>query len=290
MRSRNRRQRKLVVAAWSVVFAVTSLVAIGSALFVSIKHRRTHDSVVSETAQMQAPKEFRVTSRFPSPSEADALAIVKQGVLARDPATLDRFFRMNGVNASAAVMFLEGMARDDGTIIEYEWGGSMDQNGMLVDVVTVISQAGESVRKRIALLTPDENGSWKIDFHAFARTCEPEWSGITSGTSTGGKVRVLIQRDSYYNRSFSDDRTWVCYRLWSPDYEQSLLGYVKVNSPQSRALDRILRRTRAIGATKSVSKAFLSISRTQGAEARQFEITRVLAEGWVVSTIPFDEK
>jgi hypothetical protein len=33
----------------------------------------------------------------------------------------------------------------------------------------------------------------------------------------------------------------------------------------------------------------LEIRRTAGAESRQFEITRVLAEEWVLAAAPFDE-
>jgi hypothetical protein len=39
---------------------------------------------------------------------------------------------------------------------------------------------------------------------------------------------------------------------------------------------------------ESVMRATLLVERPQGADARQFEITRVLAEDWIVSDNPYD--
>ena len=40
---------------------------------------------------------------------------------------------------------------------------------------------------------------------------------------------------------------------------------------------------------QGVEPGALEIRRIEGAESRQFEITRVLAEDWVMSAKPFDE-
>jgi hypothetical protein len=45
----------------------------------------------------------------------------------------------------------------------------------------------------------------------------------------------------------------------------------------------------AIPDSKNLKRATLEIRRTEGAGDRQFEITRVMAEDWVMSATPFDE-
>ncbi len=284
--SRKRKKHRHVILIWSIVFAVTALGVIGAAVFLSMKDGGKGDASTSHTTG----KGVRVESRFPSPSEAEALALVKNALLARDPVAVEKYFRLDGVTPAAVVLFLEGMTRHDGPVTGYRWIGSMDKNGLLIDAVAILSQAGESVKSRTALLTPDEKGVWKIDFHSFARTCVPAWVEVGKEDSKGGRVRAFLREDSYYNSFFTDEETWACYELWSPDSKETLLGYCRVDSPQHEALDRILRRHAATGVTITPPQAYLEIRRVEGAEVRQFEITRVFAEGWVMSDTPFDER
>ena len=112
-----------------------------------------------------------------------------------------------------------------------------------------------------------------------------------------GTVRVNVAKDTYYNGPFRDDRQWVCYGMVSPDTEVVMLGYCRKDSPQARAMERIVMDENDLpggmqgglpAAAKAPKRATLEVRRVEGAEARQFEITRVLAQDWIVSAKPFD--
>ncbi len=278
-----------MVLAWSLALALASLGVIGTAVFLWVRRGKNPSGDTPATMVQSRQKEVRVASRFPSPSEEEAVALVKQAVLARDSKSIEKYFRLDGSSPSAAALFLEAMSRLDGPIRDFNWIGSADQNGLLMDSVVIRSQAGDSLKNRIAMLTPDDHGVWKTDFHAFARTCHPAWNEIAKEQSKGGKIRAFLRKDSYYNGVFADDKAWFCHSLWSPDGEQTLFAYCRVDSAQHKALDRILRRAENANTEMFPAMALLEIRRVEGAEVRQFEITRVLAEGWVMSATPFDE-
>jgi hypothetical protein len=73
----------------------------------------------------------------------------------------------------------------------------------------------------------------------------------------------------------------------SPDTETILLGYCRKGSPQERAMERIVSEEKDEPRHR-LNRVTLEIRRPQGAEIRQFEITRVLAEDWVMAAAPFD--
>jgi hypothetical protein len=106
-------------------------------------------------------------------------------------------------------------------------------------------------------------------------------------------VRVIVARDSYYNGPFRDDREWLCFGMASPDAEVILLGYCRKDSPQARAMERMFPKDDELNGDtrrKMVIRATLELKRPPGAETRQFEITHVLAEDWVLSDVPFDSE
>jgi len=181
------------------------------------------------------------------------------------------------------------MAAKDGPITGYKWQSSMDANGLLIDGVLVNTRIGDRLRNRLALLTPDSKGKWRIDFDAFARTVSPSWDEILAGKASKGMVRILFVKDNYFNGPYVDESRWNCYRLGSPDITDDILGYCRKDSPQTTALKLILANAPSSSKRKNPLRAILEIQPTKGAEARQFEITRVIAEDWVRSPEPFDQ-
>jgi hypothetical protein len=159
----------------------------------------------------------------------------------------------------------------------------MDANGLSIDGVLVSFKGVERPIPRLALLTPDAAGRWKVDFEAFARVVKPSWNDILEKGAALARVRVYVAKDSYYNGAFSDDKQWVCHRMASPDTEQILFGYCRVGSRQAAALNWMFSKE------ESVTRATLEIRRVEGADSRQFEILKVIAGDWVVGEVPFDE-
>jgi hypothetical protein len=160
----------------------------------------------------------------------------------------------------------------------------MDANGLSMDGVLVpFEKEEEEARHRLALLTPDAAGVWKIDFEAFARVVEPSWQELLERGAAEAKVRVHLAADSYYNGPFKDDKEWICYGMGSPDIDEVLIGYCRAGSPQEEAIRWMFSKG------EKLNRATLQIRRVEGASAKQFEITRVLAEDWVSGDKPFDE-
>ncbi|MBC8127232.1 MAG: hypothetical protein H8M99_08845 [Gloeobacteraceae cyanobacterium ES-bin-144] len=238
---------------------------------------------------MGPKREERIVSRFPSPSQEVALELVKQALLVREPDRVTKFFRLGTTGADKVVAFLTTMAERDGEIQSMDWLSSMDANGLLIDGVAVNTQLGDKRMNRLALLTPDEAGFWKIDFESFARIVEPSWSDLLEKNAPVAMVRVVVGQDFYYNGFFLDDTQWRCFGIVSPERSEVMLGYCRKGSRQDAAMQSIMTNAGRSVDGSPIVRATLEIQRRDGAELRQFEITRVLAEDWIMAAKPFDE-
>lgn len=275
---------------WSTVLAVVVLCALGLVLALWMKSKMDRKTVEKQrTEETMGP--IRIESKFVSPTEKESLELVRGALDLREPAKAADYFRLGISTQREVVDFLTGLDSGENEVTNIRWLSSMDTNGMLLDGVLVNQVVGGRPRNRLALLTPDESGVWKIDFDAFARVVKPSWEVFQNDESAEGLVRVMVAKDSYFNGVFTDEREWDCFAMESPDTEKLALGYCRKGSPHAQALGKILEKAKDTPATKVVlNRATLEIRRVAGAEARQFEITRVLAEDWVVSDTPFDEK
>lgn len=287
---RERRKRRTVILTWSLVLGLVATVGLGLAVWLGLRSspRKDVGAVVGKVV------EKRVESEFESPSEAEALDFVKRALAIRDPAKVAEYFHPGEASRQDVIGFLGTMEAKDGRSDGFVWLSSMDANGILIDGVLVKTILDGMPRNRLAFLTPDDKGRWKLDFDSFARTVEPSWSGLLEGGVMEGTVRVIVAADTYYNGPFRDDREWVCYGMVSPDTKILMMGYCRKDSPQARAMKQIVEAEdvpRGSGASgKSPRRATLRLRRMEGAESRQFEISSVIAEDWVVSAVPFDAK
>lgn len=273
---------------WSMVFtAAAFLIIVGFAVFWVRSHRRVPAPGDSEPA----PAMVRIASRFVAPSEDEALALVREAIANRDPAMVEAIVRRGATDAVKVVEFMEALETRDGPVRRMSWLGSMDVDGLLMEGVWIKCAGETSPVERLAFLVSDEVGVWKMDFEAFARTCTPGWRDFLGGGAKRARVRVVVGKDSYYNGPFIDESEWESFALAAPEAKELLpegrdllRGYCRRNSPQARAMARIFKDE------AKKRRATLEIQRTDGADSRQFEITRVLAEDWVVQARPFDEK
>ena len=69
-----------------------------------------------------------------------------------------------------------------------------------------------------------------------------------------------------------------------PEGRQLLHGYCKVDSAQAKAMAEIFK------SETRVHRVTVELLRTHTTDARQFQITRVLGEDWVVPPKPYDER
>lgn len=281
---RDREYRKKVIRTWSLIVCGSAVFLLAAAICLWLYQKIEPDEdLAGSELPAKITQQERVVSRFVSPSEGDALALVKRCLAIRDPEEIPGCFRMGSASPLEVVDFLKKLESRDGPVVRYEWLSSMDANRLSIDGVFVSFKGGEKPLARLALLTPDAAGAWKLDFDAFARTVKPSWNEIFEKGATPAQVRVNVAKDSYYNGPFKDDKQWSCFRMASPDTEEVLLGYCKVGSRQAAAMNWMFSKD------AKMARATLEIRRVDGAERSQFEISQVIAEDWVVSAVPFDE-
>lgn len=279
--------RRRTLLLWSGFFSVLTLaVIVGFTMFWVRSHRRAPETLdlTRET------KNVRIASRFVSPGEDEALALVNEALANRDPEMVESSMRPGTTEPSKIVEFMKGLATRDGGIQRVSWLSSMDVDGMLMEGVHVVSGKTAPIAY-IAFLVPDDAGVWKMDFEAFARVSTPMWKDFLAGSADRALVRVLVAKDSYYNGPFLDDSLWECFGLAAPelkeclpDGQELLRGYCRKDSPQAKAMERIFKDN------ARMHRATLEICKTEGADSRQFEIARVLSEEWVLPEVPFDKK
>ncbi len=268
---------------WTLLIAVVALVGLILVIWKGMEH--ISDTVASNNAApaVRTDSEIRVKSLHVSLPEQQAIALVKAAVENRDPGKVGNLFRQGDATEAEIIRFLGEMATTDGKVDGYEWMGSIDANGLTLDGVIITFDNPGVPRNRLAALVPGEDGTWRVDFPAFARSVDASWDKIISGEVKQAKVRVYVAADNYYNGVFGDEEKWVSVSLASPDTPKVLVGYCTMESPQAAALKRIVSR----GAP--LSRAVVEFRRVEGGGDRQVLITRVLAEDWVMADQAFDE-
>lgn len=213
--------------------------------------------------------------------EGEALALVRRALAVRDPVEMAGAILPGSASADDVMEFLEGIPEKDGAVTKMFWMGTMDGSAPLEGVTVVFDKAGEQ-SNRLALLTPGDDGKYRLDFEAFARWAQPGWNEILAGHSGPAVVRVFIGPERYYNGSFHDEDGWRCVGMASPDVGEILFGYVKADSPQDAAIRTLFKDAR------DAVRVVLKVRRPEGAESRQFEIVSVLARDWARGPISFD--
>lgn len=272
------RRRALLI--WSAVLAVVTLSVIGLAVSFWLLPYLRQGPAKNAGSLFNYDAHVRVASKFPSPSREKAMEMVKRALANRDPELVASLFR-TGTTAPAEILaFLSASEQRDGRIDDYEWLSSVDVNGLLLDGVLVNYKGKDKPVQRLAFLTPDAAGNWKLDFDAFARTVTPSWQDLLEKGAEQALVRVFVGPDVYYNGPFGDDEQWVCYGIASPDTEILMRGYCRVNSDVATAMEKLFLDGRKL------SRATLEIRRVKDGESLQFEIARVVAEDWVVADPP----
>lgn len=265
---------------WLILLGGGTLVVITTAVFLWLMPRFDPEAMEIRSLVAEDAKKVRVASRFPSPSREESLELVRRALTTRDPAAVPELFRTSVATPAEIIGFLEECSLRDGKIERYEWLSSMDRDGLLIEGVLVCFPSKDKAVQRLALLTPNDSGTWKVDFEAFARRVEPGWQELLEKGADQALVRVTVAPGVYYNGPFSDDRQWVCYGIASPDMEELLRGYCRVGSPQAEAMERLFKQG------EKLSRATLEIRRVKDGGHGQFEITRLLGGEWVVAGVP----
>ena len=285
--SRRRRRSSRVLTNWLVLLLSIAGLTFGCVILWSIFNQKELAPLAPLPAENVPPL----------PSDR-ALSMVEQMLAATNPEDLESLIRPGSLSADQAIDILRRIREEQTQAARPIWVGTIDSLSVPIEFISVNYKDSYP---RPALFTLDSEGEWKLDFDAFAIHCIPEFTSLLEDGKQGGLVRVQVEEDSYYNNWFGDDSEWNCYLLTHPGRKTSLYGYCKRGSRVDTAMEVINQRTLRHTETKSTkelpaplrkkqrARVTLMIERPAGARNRQFEITQVISDDWVVSEKPFDE-
>jgi hypothetical protein len=289
--------RNRVMLAWSALFGLVALLMIGIMASSWLGTRKEIRVEAGKTGKTKTIESIEQAARVTPLTEDQAILLVKRVLGVRDPAMVDSVLVHHEATTQEVVEFMRTLNERDGRILRISWAGNMDRDGQQMEGLYVQFEGRGNPTLRLAILTPEESGDWKMDFEAFARFCQPSWASIMSGDFETARVRVTISKYDYYNGPFRDDDRWVCFAISSTDADEEkpegsgiLCGYCQADSPQAKAMQRIFSGGSLASENVIKSRATLEIRPVKDAEPRQFEITRVLSAEWVVPPVPLDEQ
>jgi hypothetical protein len=88
------------------------------------------------------------------------------------------------------------------------------------------------------------------------------------------EMRGFLQRGSYYNHEFADERQWLCLIATSPELENPIYLYARRDNP-----DLALFLKNPPNHPQRYTIALENLG--QGHRNRQWQLTRVITAGWV---------
>jgi len=283
---RAKRKGGRIASNWVGLIVLSIVLVAGVFIYTLVRSGKTKTEgpvtkrLIVDSVQLEASED----SGLATPSETEALAMVKTALTLRDVAEVPKYFESVNFSAEEIVAFLAGLETSYGTIINYSWLSNMNTNGLNLEGVLVRFDKDDEIRNRIVFLKHETLAGWRVDFESFARIENPSWKDLLEGRAEQAQVRVFLVADSYYNGPFSDDKIWECYGMSSPDSEEMLQGYCRIGSPQANAIKAILSKG------QKANRVTIEVKRVPDGLEKQVEITRVLAEDWVMSPEPFDQK
>jgi len=221
---------------------------------------------------------------LPDLQSDEAIGIVNKALANRDPGLIRDFFILGkGDTPEQAMEELVRISDAEGSIVRTKWLGLKFPNGSTVLQVYVFTAREGKERARTAQFAQDADGKWRIDLDAYLRKCVPPLAEVVAGEAGTSQVRVFVDEDHYYHGIYSDETKWKVYALASPDITEMLYAYAKRGSSQDKAMRRI------IDTDEKLHRATLGILKQPDSGPRQFEISRVIAEDWIIGDKDFDE-
>jgi hypothetical protein len=256
------------------IFVLTAVVLIGGVswiLYQQINHKTEVVAVTNLTED---------TFDVPHPSAAECVKLVSTFLETSSPTQLKNRVRLKQLDAEQGYAALNELRRETGGIDRMDWAGAEETNGLSLEMVMVTYKSG---KYRIAYLTHDTEGRWKVDLESFLGHNTRPWDQVIGKGSCKAQLRVLAARDFYYNGLFTNEEEWSCLALTSPDHTERLYGYLRPQSPAMLAVTELLR-------TKNPAVMIVEISRDAGMDPMQYEIKKIIAQGWVESDVEFSSR
>jgi hypothetical protein len=287
--SRRRSRTSKVLTNWLILILAVSGLAFASVLLWSFINQNDPNRIPT-----------LVANTVPNLPADQGLAMVNKMLAAASPEDLKPLIRPGRLKSQQAFEYLQKLRSNYNNPPRPMWIGSLDSLSVPIEVISIYFSDTDN---HVAMLTPDAHDQWKLDFDAFAQLCIPEFSTLLDEGDQEGLVRVHIMKDNYFNDWFGDDTEWDCYLLSRPFEETNLFGYCKLGSKAHAAMEALHQRglnhtedlleeseSNRLARKQMASRATLLIKRPPGSKIRQFEITNVVSDDWVISEKPFEER
>ena len=273
----------------AVFLLLCGLVVAGLAAWAFVSAKRNQNAARAAVAPATVATGAEIPEQ-PAPAPEVLEDTVRSLLKARTPEALEPLIRKSDQETPVILAKLAGLEQQDGAVKSVRYLNTMRSRCLQLEGVLVTF---EGARNRLALLSPDETGQWRVDFDGFDRYLSVGMDQLLSGKPVDARVCFYVSADVYYNSRFKDDRQWACYGLASPDSEQLMFGYVPRGSAGHVALDAVIATRAEVRAgdtiRSSLQRMILEIRHHPDSENRQFEILRVLSDEWAMGPVPLDE-
>ncbi|MFU8892491.1 MAG: hypothetical protein ACNA8L_02580 [Luteolibacter sp.] len=283
-RIRQMHARRFAIKLWLSVLLLSCLGALVVGMSLWLRSQADRKAIAPRFTLPDSLPALRLTD-FPPPNEQKALSIVRNALAARDEETLRAAVHHSHEVAFAEMLdFFAATPTRDGPLVQHQWIGSTDTEHLQIQSMLLIFRKDGKITQRLAMLVPNESGSWRLDFPSFARWCDPPIQRMEDPAGhPGGRLRVFINRDHYFNGLFSNDREWACFVIASPDTEVTGYAYCPVGSEIENDLDTIIARS------GRQTRVTLEVARQEGAQTRQFRITNLIGHDWIAVNPPAEK-
>lgn len=225
----------------------------------------------------------------------DALVIANRILSASQASDLRGLIRPGDLDASAVLAGMEALVERHGLTGEPRWLGTIDTLALPVEGVVVRYDDGHP---RLMEFTPGPDSGWLVDMDSFLGHCDPAFSELGKGDQQQALVRVIAMADTYYNGPFSDDEEWACFSLRVDPKDEPIYAYCRRGAAAMEALIKIEGKAQALisnpGQSASAFKGLrarvtLRLQRRPDTPVRQYEISEVLSDTWVIPEVPLQE-
>lgn len=131
---------------------------------------------------------------------------------------------------------------------------------------------------RLLAVVPTPEGA-KVDWDCYARYGDESWNDITSAKVKAATVRVFAGKARYFNFGFSNEESWNCYRITTPDLEGPIYGYVEKGTPVDDEMKEAFG-----GNPGQARRLILALDIRKGdMKNKQVRIAGVVSKGWVLA-------
>lgn len=253
------------------VFGLVFLATICWMLYAQIKRKE----IVRDTSTL-AEETFAV----PHPKPATCEKMIQSLYAATTPSEWEPLVYLRSMDKELFAQEFSSYKKLTGDIKKVEWTGVQETNGLSLESALLTYRSGNT---QSVYLIHDKEGVWRVDGESLIQHQTKTWDELGIKGSCTARLRVIIALDYYFNGVFVDEAEWVNVSLSTLDRQHKIYGYVRTKTSTSRAVRELLK-------SDSATPVIVEVSRNSSMSPMQFEVKKIIAQGWVESDNEFSAK